>query len=281
MSRAAQQQSAGQYAPAVLWLVLVFIVVVVLILKLSLDRAERAYQQQVEAATAAAEQRHLALIEKTDPERVAGITATELQRLIGTNTPISMRSYGSNYHAYWTDPQTNADYRFHFDSHRRFVDRSGRWVDWLTPLPTRTSSDRPQEIISRIGDWLAPMAGGFRLPIAFIPWVALYIEYRRRPRSRGIFAWLFVSWSLLCVVIWLAGSERLLSLNGVLDHQSNFWGAIMLTATCVALTYGGLRNSYNDPLACNQCGYSLKGNQSGTCPECGGSVPPSQQQLLA
>lgn len=252
-----------------LWLLLLFAVVAVLALKLTLDAGERRYQQEITAAENSAEQRHLDLMEKTDPVQIEGISPAELQHLIGASTPLSLRTYGSSYVINWTDSQTNATYRFQFDSKRQFSSRSGRWHDWMTPQPARMHSERPQEIISQIGDWLAPEVGNFRYPVAFVLWVALYIEYRRRPHRRGIFAYLLVSWTLLCLMTWLAGSERLLSLNGILDHQSNFWGVIMLLMTWATIFFGGLRNEYTSSFSCLQCGYSLKGNLTGRCPECG------------
>ena len=35
-----------------------------------------------------------------------------------------------------------------------------------------------------------------------------------------------------------------------------------------------------DPIACQECGYSLRGNVSGVCPECGQAVPSDQMKTL-
>ena len=40
------------------------------------------------------------------------------------------------------------------------------------------------------------------------------------------------------------------------------------------------RRSNTGPESCNHCGYLLRGNLSGTCPECGTSISIEQQQKL-
>jgi hypothetical protein len=53
----------------------------------------------------------------------------------------------------------------------------------------------------------------------------------------------------------------------------------MLATTGIGVAIGwAIIIARYDPLACPRCGYSLRGNVSGRCPECGRPVPPPQRE---
>jgi len=134
--------------------------------------------------------------------------------------------------------------------------------------------------IRALARWMCPTIGGLFTPVVYVVWVPLLIIYFARSRSRGWLSFALASWAVLCPLVWLMASFTLLELNGVMSYDPNFWGLVMFTVTAIALASGGVHDRITDPAACKSCGYNLKGNQSGKCPECGGAVGRKQAEVL-
>ena len=75
--------------------------------------------------------------------------------------------------------------------------------------------------------------------------------------------------ALTCFLGWLLAPNYTLTLKGMLSNDNLFWGVCMLIASLVIRRMARKRAESVPPGHCPTCGYDLRGNTSGVCPECG------------
>jgi hypothetical protein len=119
------------------------------------------------------------------------------------------------------------------------------------------------------------------IPLAWLAAILLAIWYRGSPLSVRRFTRLsFAASVAACVILIVAAlPSDPAQLVQVMLRGRLFWFVIMaLFSTSLVLL---LPREPRDVMLCFECGYSLIGNLSGICPECGTPIPPSPTAVQA
>lgn len=284
MSRDQVNPSAvRRHLPIVVWLLLAVIVAAGLSLKVYWDLKAYRLDQQRQAAVIAGEQRFNQLEQITQGSNLRGATPAQVQAAVGEKQAFTLKPIGPDKQTFfveWTDPVSNCKFFFYFDQQQRYV-RGGAPIGLNLPRYPVYYTSPTQDDIRLAAGWLTLNDHEPLIPPALVPWVFLLIEYRIRRHRRASRSFLLAGYVVFCVTIWLMASDTLLTLDGVLDYKPNIWGMIMLVLTAIVLGVGGVSSRVTDPFACGGCAYSLRGNTSGSCPECGRSLPGWQRKLIA
>lgn len=271
-----------KHAPLLLWLALPLIVVAGLAAKVHWDLEAQRADQQYLAAKLKAEQGYQTLIQSTLNNLRYGSTPAQIAARIGIKRPLKLVPSSSGqpgYTADWTDPVSLSVVIFRFDANKRYTGRSTGFsssqIHHLRPKPGKA-----QAAFYRLGRLTCPVLADIFTPLPYLLWMPLLVLYHLNPHRRAWLSLALVAAAVLFPLIWLMASFSLLEVKGVMSYDANFWGLIMFVVSMIALRIGGVSDRYDDPRACHGCGYSLVGNRSGTCPECGTAVPARQQALL-
>jgi len=89
------------------------------------------------------------------------------------------------------------------------------------------------------------------------------------------------------LLILVAASPRSLPLPGTvawasfLQNANVAWAMFELSTSAAVLIWAFLRQSNVSLITCSLCGYNLRGNRTGICPECGTGVPAVLRERLA
>lgn len=154
----------------------------------------------------------------------------------------------------------------------------------VAPMP---SLEQTRKLVS----WILLLLVGFSHPI-WCPGLFVVTSELMQPGSMGGVLWIVASaapYLVLCT--FLAGARIALAVftGGALlgamalgagDRFQGLNGALLLLASATSLLLGCLRERRRDPAwflarsLCPHCLYSLVGNTSGICPECGTPIPP-------
>lgn len=271
--------STTRSAPLWLWLALPVLVLGGLALKVSWDLQEedarQRYQQQLQSAT----QHYNTLINKTRTSNLYGKTPGQVAAVIGVTKPLKLRGGGGGFEARWVDPVSLAEFEFRFDANKRYTGRSVGWsssyLSHLVPRPGPL-----QGVVEKLGRWLCPTISDIFTPLPYLVWLPVLVAYHQMPRHRACLSLALAACGVLFPLVWLMSSFSLLEVKGVMSYDANFWGLIMFGVSLITLAGGGVRDRFDDPYACRRCGYNLRGNTSGVCPECGAALTPSQSALF-
>lgn len=149
------------------------------------------------------------------------------------------------------------------------------------PVPLVQLARMPVE--ARIGEAaqrLAPWVRGWPVPLCLAPWVGLLSWWMADRARRPWSGFALASWSAGCTLVFLGAPAYRLTLGGLFSNDHLLWGVLMLAGTIATLALGR-RVRRVDPLTCSGCGYSLAGNTTGKCPECGAGLSLRASNLLA
>ncbi|MEM9347389.1 MAG: hypothetical protein AAGB26_12305 [Planctomycetota bacterium] len=127
-----------------------------------------------------------------------------------------------------------------------------------------------------IGQFAGQLAGS---PVPFIVWLffgAIYIT----SRDRFVPFWLMIAWIVFSTVVWLMSPEYTLTAESLVENKPLMWSVAMLCCLGVLVLLRACVRRKRDPLACPECGYNLKGNTTGKCPECGAVISKEQAVLI-
>jgi hypothetical protein len=187
--------------------------------------------------------------------------------LTTTNNPGEME-------AQWKDPVSGRPFHFSF--------YNGRWLgmgsNWGTKyLPRQPGMTPIEEDLERCRRAFA----GFNSGIGPAIWIVLVFAFLLLRRWRPILAEALLALALLCGAAWLIHPGYPLTLWGIMRNDMLFWAALMLISSSVLYARVLKVRTRERGLVCPSCGYSLVGNVSGTCPECGAAVPAEMRTQLS
>ncbi|MBX2853094.1 MAG: hypothetical protein KTR15_15270 [Phycisphaeraceae bacterium] len=127
----------------------------------------------------------------------------------------------------------------------------------------------PQKPMARtqddIGQFAGQLAGG---PVPFVVWLFFGVIFITS-RDRFVPLWLMVAWIVFSTVVWLMSPDYMLTAESLVENWPLIWSIAMLCCLVVLVFLRSYIRRKRDPLACPKCGYNLKGNTAGQCPECG------------
>lgn len=267
--------------PFALWLLLLAVVVAGLGTKVCLDldyqKRWNQYQQSVQQYNAAVK-RHSELGNLGKGRAIVGLKPEEVEAILKEAHGITFDgplvqdpSSPSHNMAVYIDPLCDTRVEVYFFAHNNKCAGAGTMMQTFPTQPNPPAKHIGQQWASKVGRWMSPVVGGMFLPIAYIVWIPLLVLYQVRPHRRSLSSVLVLGCAVLCPLLWLMASYSLLSAKGVMSYDANFWGLIMFVVTVFAIYQGGVTDRY--PVGtCQSCGYSLKGNTSDVCPECGAEV---------
>lgn len=196
-------------------------------------------------------------------------TVVQAEAALGaTLTPITTRG-GSNWYAY-IDPRAGEKYSLEFDSAGRLVGIAATRLP-----PSRLAWE--EDILYRATTWLCPNLGGTFTPVFLLPGIALILWSRLAPAHRPWLNFAATALALVCATILVMPPNYTLTLKGLTSNDRLFWGVIGIAFAVGVLVYDRL-HPVRDPLACASCGYDLRGNLTGVCPECGRPIGVHQAQ---
>jgi len=210
-----------------------------------------------------------------------GATVTEVESLVGLTSSFNwMMKFDGRWHSFWTSlPNHNLVARFTFNDDR------------LSKVEVRPDMqglrNGPTHRIGRLHSMLFTIANGLTLRewqrfglVIFVLWGLILVAYGLVPARRGWLAWWLIAVSLLFGLLILMPSRVPVTVGEFLDHESLLFSSFMLLISLTVCTVGGVRNRDVDLLVCRKCGYDLRGNQSGACPECGRALTPAQKRAV-
>lgn len=229
---------------------------------------------QYQADVQQAEQRYRDLTKKILTQKLyyQKTTPADIAKLLGAKQPLQLQPDGPNFIAHWTDPVSHSNVRIKFDSNMHSTGRGAGFSTSNVPRPGPRSSAAAQQSLTTLGLLLCPTPGGMFTPLPYLIWIPLLIAYFRAPHRRGLLCYLLACVAVVFPLIWVMAGFSTLNLINLFSYDPNGWGAIMFVVTAIVLGLGCVCDRITDPLTCKHCGYSLKGNISGVCPECGAAV---------
>lgn len=146
------------------------------------------------------------------------------------------------------------------------------------PLAPKVVRQPAEALFESAHKVLAPRISGTAIPWTILLWIVILI-----------FAWFFVAYRpfLFAGSIWLitlSGLVLMLTprydlLSETMDNDPLFWIVLMLLMTVGVIIWDKIE-SRPDPAGCPMCGYMLKGNTTGRCPECGEKIESTQRKYL-
>lgn len=266
-------------APIPLWLALLMIYITGLSLKVYWDIQAHQIERKYQASVQASEKRYLSLERLTLPQQMGNKSPTQVQATIGAAKPLDLQPYGSDFHARWIDPSSQAEVFLYFNDQQLFTGRKIHWTHQYVPWPG-TRSEQLADAIDHFNQSLSLTDhSGVSISFAYFVWPIALIWYLKNVRRRRWRAYILICFVVSCPLAWLMSSPSLLTLEGIVNIDFNVFGLVMLIFSVIALAIGGVRDRISDPFSCKNCGYNLKGNQTGACSECGAVVPQTQKEL--
>lgn len=261
--------NASKHPPAILWVVLVLIVIAGLVTKAAWDHEHR-------KAVHAHQQVELAIQKQATPyeqimRNIWSIATNEsaFRKAMGidqVNTWTSPSPRLNQYHRSWIDTATGFEVGIMLDSQGKIVGTG--WTAARVPPAPHQAADPIQRFIGKVwqgGSW-----------VWFMVWFSVLVFYFWMPHRRAWLAFVFVATTSLMITLGHMGPGMYLDIYVMQNNDSLVYHLIMFLVTFFGVASGGFTNRVKDLLACQRCGYSLKGNTSGICPECGAGIPPKQ-----
>lgn len=143
------------------------------------------------------------------------------------------------------------------------------------PKVDRLSVELQFESASKI---LVAQTGVIGILWTLLPWagflIAAWLFKERRPLLFAGAIWLV---ALSGLVLMMGPRYELLS--ETMKNDPLFWIVLMLLITVGGIIWDKIE-SRPDPAVCPMCGYMLKGNTTGQCPECGVEIESTQRKYL-
>lgn len=252
---------------------------------LEYQRTWSQYQQAGQRFNAAIK-RHSDLTNHAQGRDFNGLNADEVEAMLKASHGIEFKkplmiNPNSPQHkmGVYIDPLSNTRVEVYFFIANNKYAGSGAMMQNFPRQPSQPTHAAGQQWASKLGRWMCPVLNGIFTPLPYIVWLPLLLVYILMPGRRKWLSFALVNVVVIVPLIWLMASFSLLEVKGVMSYDANLWGLIMFVVTAIAVFNGGMRNRFDDPMACKQCGYSLVGNQSGTCPECGRAISGKQAAL--
>ncbi|MEM6333270.1 MAG: hypothetical protein AAF823_08035 [Planctomycetota bacterium] len=131
----------------------------------------------------------------------------------------------------------------------------------------------PLDVGHAAGRIAAPqLASNFAAPLFLGPWLGLAVwGFRSRDPHRSLLFALATAYLLVAAAVF-AHQRDFTTIDLAETHPALSWTLLALFATAAVAVYRRLKRP---PPAgrCIQCGYDLRENRSGRCPECGTAIP--------
>ena len=140
-------------------------------------------------------------------------------------------------------------------------------------------------VLLRAGRWRIGIEHAFGMPFTISPYVIMFCLVSRAYRSKydpsAMWIGRIVSALLLVATVLAYSTRPSSSTYGLIFIFVPLWllccGVIILTLSVLVLR---LRTEKHLPLGhCQECGYNLRGNVSGVCPECGTKIHSDNEQV--
>jgi len=210
-----------------------------------------------------------------------GATIAEMESIVGSRSRFYwvMKANG-HWYTFWTPlPNHNLMARFTFvDGHLSHVEVQLD-LSRLRNGPTQRTG-RFQGLMYTIANGLTDREWERFGLVVFVLWGLILTAFGLAPARRGWLAWWLIAVSLIFGMLILLPSQVPVSVGELLDHDALLFSLFMLVISITACALGGVRNRIVDLLVCRKCGYDLRGNQSGACPECGRALTAAQKRVV-
>lgn len=208
----------------------------------------------------------------------SGLTVREIETRLSMNVPLQLvpaTGVGDPdvvFESAWSDKLSGYSIQFYFDANMRFTYYDGDISLNTLGSPSYWDKSLLQETVEFIGN---------SLPILILlVWLPLLLAFIDRSRQRGWLSWMLAATSAGCLLIWTM-DPSVAMIDGEVLGSGHFWlGLGMVVVAGLCIWKGGWRDRVTNPLQCVGCGYSLLGNKTGTCPECGAVMPVWQRQVV-
>jgi hypothetical protein len=249
-----------------LWLAVCLITIGLLSFRLEQMRRQRAVELQWQARVAAVEQASEAArirLKGLYDQHVLKWTQPDLESALNGGKTLTIKtSSPTEVVTTWRDPASGRPFEFTF--------RRGNWsgigTRWgSVMLPAKPGPARSDLIFEGLR---ARFAG-----IMVCAWVALFVMLCLLRRYRATVAHVMLPVAVLYTVACAVDMRYSLARMSILSNDSLFWAVGMVLVSAAALWVTLARRRARLSLECPACQYSLIGNVSGVCPECGTPVP--------
>lgn len=214
----------------------------------------------------------------------SNLTAQQIASQLGGNVQVlPMSAWGAGQLQWVVDPVLGVGIRLVYDQQGQIIGSSccgapTTLASSITGQPNLPDRKPVEERFQEFKRLLVPPVTGVNLPVSIVPWLGLLV-----------LAWVFHSARhlLLAAAFWLVALTGLFVMMAPSHHLltdtfSNdplFWVTLMLFLTVGGVIWEKIE-SRPDPTACLSCGYTLKANTTGICPECGEAIPETQREYL-
>lgn len=190
--------------------------------------------------------------------RHAGASISEVERLINEGKPFEPRlRWDRTAIARWRDPSSDIEFVLYFEQ--------GRWTEMrVAQLPSPRSEPAPS--LAYVG------FHAVREPVArqgVLVWAGLLAIGVAWHGRRLVIIECSLGAALVCTLAWLLSPEYPVTNGGVFSNRMLAVGGLMMLLSAAVLILAGRKQPPRHGQHCLACDYSLKGNTSGICPECG------------
>ena len=169
--------------------------------------------------------------------------------------------------------QRQDDLAWHAREQNRLLLRKGKWVGYSAGGSSSVASDphpRPSAMFVET-ERIRRTIAGWNSGIAPMLWIALIVAAAVWRKKRPAILDVALGVAVVAGVAWFAHPAYTITLDGIFNNDMLLWAALMLLITSIAF-WRALRapgEGMSGPPVCSKCQYSLTGNVSGVCPECG------------